>query len=119
MIYSLAGVAIPLGLVQVGLDLHGLRSESHGLLTAGSVTPEVTRRTREIFLWILALIGGVFLVGFHLTLPLFALLYAKIYGARWRAAIFLALLAEGFLVLLFDQLLHVVWPDPLLLSFLS
>jgi hypothetical protein len=80
---------------------------------------DVGKRTAEILLWILSIIGGIWLVGFHITLPLFAFLYSKTYGARWSMAVFLGLIAEGFLVVIFDQLLSVVWPTPLLFNLLS
>lgn len=42
--------------------------------------------------------------------------YAFAYGARWRVALALGALAEGYLYLVFDVLLHVPWPQPLLIS---
>ncbi len=35
---------------------------------------------------------------------------------RRRVAVLLGALAEGYLYLVFDVLLHVLWPEPLLLS---
>ena len=74
------------------------------------------RRTGEVLLWIAALVGGILLIGFHVTLPLFTAGYAFAYGARWRLALLLGALAEGYLYLVFDELLHVLWPEPLLIS---
>ncbi len=119
IILALAGLGIPLGLVQTFLTLRALSqtpSEPQSISGDGPQTNDVGKRTAEILLWILSIIGGIWLVGFHITLPIFAFLYAKTYGAPWRTAVFLGLIAEGFLVGIFDQLLHVVWPTPLLIS---
>ena len=118
IIYSLAGVGIPLALLQIGLDV--LRIRRHRTLAAApeapAGAPDVLRRTAEVLLWIAALVGGIILIGFHVTLPLFTAAYAFVYGARWHVALLLGALAEGYLYLVFDQLLHVLWPEPLLLS---
>ena len=118
IIYSLAGVGIPLALLQIGLDL--LRIRRHRTLAAAPEAParppDVVRRTAEVLLWIAALVGGIILFGFHVTLPLFTAGYALVYGARWHVALLLGALAEGYLYLVFDELLHVLWPEPLLLS---
>ena len=119
IIYSLAGVGIPLALLQVALDLLGIRGHrrlgaSPGATPAGP--PDALRRTGEILLWIAALVAGILLFGFHVTLPLFTAGYAFTYGAGWRVALLLGALAEGYLYLVFDELLHVLWPEPLLLS---
>jgi len=118
IVYSLAGVGIPLALLQIGLDL--LRIRRHRTLAAAPGTPagapDVGRRTVEVLLWIAALVGGIILIGFHVTLPLFTAAYAFVYGARWHVALLLGALAEGYLYLVFDELLHVLWPEPLLLS---
>ena len=116
IVYSLAGIGIPLGLVQMGLDVRGLKRDSRSPSTAYPAS-EGKRRTLEIYLWFLGLMGGIFLLGFHLTLPVFSAVYARVYGAGWMTALFIALLGEGFLVLVFDQFLHVIWPDPILLWF--
>lgn len=118
IIYSLAGVGIPLGFIQIALDLRSLGLVAKGsqrLPRADTKIADSARRTTEVFLWILGLTGAIFLIGFHVTLPFFVLLYTKTYGGGWRIAFFLAFLAEGFLVIIFDQLLHVIWPVPVLI----
>ena len=119
IIYSLAGVGIPLALLQVTLDLLRIRKHLVGAAAetaTGDGPPDVLRRTGEVILWIAALVGGILLIGFHVTLPLFTAGYAFAYGARWRTALLLGVLAEGYLYLVFDELLHVLWPEPLLIS---
>ena len=111
IVYSLAGVGIPLALLQIGLDTWRIREYRK----TGDAR-ESLRRTGEILLWIAALVGGIILIGFHVTLPLFTAGYALRYGARWHVAVLLGALAEGYLFLVFDELLHVLWPEPLLMS---
>lgn len=109
------GVGIPLALLQIVLDFLRIRkAQRTGRVPA--TTPDNVRRTVEILLWIAAMVGGTLLIGFHVTLPLFIAGYAVSYGARWRVAVLLAALAEGYLFLVFDKLLHVLWPEPLLVS---
>ena len=115
IVYSLAGVGIPLALLQIVLDVLRIR-ESRSAGTVPAMAPDTIRRTAETLLWIAALVGGIILVGFHVTLPLFTAGYALTYGARWRVAVLLAALMEGYLLLVFDELLHVLWPEPLLIS---
>ena len=115
IVYSLAGVGIPLALLQIVLDILRIRKwRSAG--TAPATVLDTVRRTAETLLWIAALVGSMILIGFHLTLPLFTAGYALTYGARWRVAVLLAALTEGYLLLVFDELLHVLWPEPLLFS---
>ncbi len=115
IVYSLAGVGIPLALLQIVLDVLRIRKwRSAG--TAPAIVLDKVRRTAETLLWVAALVGSIILIGFHVTLPLFTAGYALTYGARWRVAILLAALTEGYLLLVFDELLHVLWPEPLLLS---
>jgi putative tricarboxylic transport membrane protein len=119
IVYALAGLGIPLGLIQIVLNLNALRRMPTELPATSPDEMRVDnagRRTAAILCWILSIIGGIWLVGFHFTLPLFAFLYSKTYGARWGTAVFLAFLTEGFLILIFDQMLHVIWPTPLLFS---
>jgi hypothetical protein len=119
IILSLAGLGIPLALVQTFLTLRALSkapSESQDISGSEGLNYDVGKRTAEILLWTLSIIGGIWLVGFHVTMPLFAFLYSRTYGAQWRVAVILGLIAEGFLIVIFDQLLHVIWPTPLLLN---
>ncbi len=40
--------------------------------------------------------------------------YNKFYGARWVTAVSLSLFSWGFIYGLFEYVLHVPWPEPLL-----
>jgi hypothetical protein len=68
----------------------------------------------ESFAWLIGLAAGVWLVGFHLTVGAFAILFIRVYGGSWRVALIIAGLAEGFVFVVFDWLLEVFWPVPFL-----
>ena len=63
---------------------------------------------------ILASSLGVWLIGFHIAMALFPLLYVRTYGGTWRSGLILSTLALAFVIVIFDQLLEVFWPTPFL-----
>ena len=67
----------------------------------------------EIWSWIAGFFLLIHIFGFPVAAPLFVLAYTKFYGARWRLAIGLSVLAWSFVYGVFDQILHVPWPEPL------
>ena len=71
----------------------------------------------EIWSWIVGFFALIHLIGFPSAVPLFVLAYSKFYGARWPLAIGLSALAWGFVYGVFEKILHVPWPTPLLQSF--
>jgi len=120
IVYCLAGVGIPLVLIQVTLNIRrvfkavGLDGEKKEL-QAG----ETIRRTLVAFAWLLGLSGGVFLIGFHAAVAIFIIVFIRAYGGGWRAQLVLTGLAEAFVVLVFDVLLKVFWPVPALFRLLG
>ncbi len=63
----------------------------------------------------LALVLGGWLIGFHVTVPLFVFVYLMVWG---EVKFWWALVAAGALVLLivllYDQGLHIAWNDPVI-----
>jgi TctA family transporter len=116
IVYWIAGVGLPLCVWQIWKDLNSLTKEKINFLTLiqEPSRTEAARRTFSIFWWIAALVAGVLLFGFHITLPTFVIVYVRSYGGSWRAAVILALFALVFLVGAFDMLIAVIWPSPLL-----
>ena len=112
VVLCLAGVGIPLILLQIYLHIRAIRSGNVAPSPEAGETATVLRRTLEIGLWLAALAIGVFLIGFHITVALFPALYVRVYGGGWKAALILAVLAEIFVILIFDTLLEVFWPTP-------
>jgi TctA family transporter len=117
IVYWLAGLGGALALLQMFFDLRsvpwlGLRAG--GKIPIADGTRMIAIRTAVIALWILGLVASVVLIGFHVALPGFVIAYVRFYKGSWTAALVLAALVEGFLVLAFDWLIAVLWPTPLL-----
>ena len=70
----------------------------------------------EIWSWIVGFYLLIIGIGFILAAPLFVLAYSKLYGARWPLAIGLSAVAWGFVYGVFEKILHVPWPTPLIQS---
>jgi hypothetical protein len=124
VIFSLAGVGIPLIWLQIWLTLRALRAEGPSPVveigTSSSLSArEAMHRTIEVTVWLLGLAAGVYLIGFHVTAVVFVILYVRTYGGGWIAAAILAGLAEAFVIVVFDLLLSVFWPTPYLLRLLG
>ncbi len=112
-----------LALVQLALDLYrasrpedGKNTETGDLQVDWSLDNRiVARKAMNYFGWLLGLFFGVWLFGFFISIPLFSLFYLRFQaGEGWILSTSLTLGACVFLVGLFDQLLHIAWPQPLL-----
>ncbi|MGE0651819.1 MAG: tripartite tricarboxylate transporter permease [Alphaproteobacteria bacterium] len=119
VVLCLAGVGVPLALLQVGLNIRAIRRGDTAPAPAPSDTVVTIRRTVEIMLWLGGLAAGVYLIGFHITAGLFPALYIRTYGGGWKAALILSLIAEAFVIVIFDMLLEVFWPAPALFELLG
>ena len=108
-----------LAIIPLCLDLRGVRE----MKSAGNAPvdfqftkttdPARTRRqTLNIFSWIIGFVIGLWFLGFSLAIPLMVFLYLK---AQSREPWLLSLLLTGSAWLLFwglfDQLLHLPFPD--------
>jgi len=78
-------------------------------------TAEVAKRALTFGAWLLALFFGIILFGFFLTIPLFTLFYLKFQAKEsWTMSVSLTVGVLIFFVGLFDQILHVHWPVPVI-----
>jgi len=118
IILSLGGIAVILTIVQLTADYKALRHQGAAAVRpAFEVQPlEHTGRwgSLEIWAWLWGLFFAIHLIGFPVALPLFVFLYIKVYGGSWWTAVVLAALTWGFLHGIYDYLLHVPWPKPLI-----
>lgn len=73
----------------------------------------------EIWGWILGFYLLIVTIGFSIAVPLFVLAYSKFYGGSWRLGIMLSAMAWSFVYGVFEKILHVPWPEPLLFSLFS
>lgn len=78
---------------------------------------EEARRWVRILCAIAALYLGIWLVGFHIALPLWVFAYMVWFGrANILIAAAIALLFVGLIAGVYGELINVPWPDPLLLT---
>jgi hypothetical protein len=122
IILVLGGIAVVLAMVQLALDLRSRSGGGHtqerpafDVPIAELSDPRLARRrVLEIWGWLLGLFAAIHVIGFLVAVPLFVVTYSKLYRASWFVSVALAAVAWGFLYGLFDQVMHVPWPDPLL-----
>jgi TctA family transporter len=119
VVYFIAGVGILIGIIQVVLNLRALRSPETAPPSDPTRTVLEIRRTIEIAAWLIALAGGVYLIGFHITMAAFPFIYVRVYGGGFRPALLLSFIAEIFVIGVFDLLLAVLWPTPFLFELIG
>jgi hypothetical protein len=84
-----------------------------------AISPEAVRyRTLSIIGWTLGCFLAIWLLGFSYAVPLFIFLYLKLEGREgWLMTIAVTFFSWLFFYMLFERMLNVPFPDPLLLSF--
>ncbi len=80
----------------------------------------IVGRTLRLSLWFGGMLAAIWLVGYHVAIPLFVFFYLLVFGnTKWWLA---ATAGAGFFLLiygLFDLVLRTIWPQPALLRWLS
>ncbi|MFQ5683729.1 MAG: hypothetical protein ACE5HC_10715 [Candidatus Binatia bacterium] len=119
-------VGIPvlaLSLVQILLECyHAFRPGKETHVETGDLqvdwsisTSLVARRAANFFGWLLGLFFGIWIFGFFIAIPSFGFLYLKLQAKEgWLMSSALTLGVFVFFIGLFDQIIHVLWPSPLL-----
>jgi hypothetical protein len=78
-------------------------------------TEGIWLRTGWVFSIMVMTIVGVWLVNFHLAIPIFLISYLRFVGKmRWRSVILIAIAMEIPIVVLYGAVIHTSWPDSLL-----
>ena len=121
--------ALFLALCQVFVDLtnsevDGDEASTRQILdipTDQSLPKEVTRRgTVVAFGWLMSFAVSVWLVGFLVASPLFIFFYLRYQArAKMTSSCTVAGLTTLFIWGLFDQIMHVAWPDAVFFKLLS
>ena len=123
VILLLGSVGSVLAAAQLVLDFRALRAGTHRAERPTYETVALEHEGRwgslEIWGWLWGLFFAVHLIGFQAALPIFVFLYVKLYGGRWATALVLTAGTWGFLYGVFEQVLHVPWPEPWLKVLLS
>ncbi|MCZ6813998.1 MAG: tripartite tricarboxylate transporter permease [Alphaproteobacteria bacterium] len=112
-VYTFTAAGIALALVQVGMVIATMR-RTKGPLPREAGASQRRRRYAIITLWFGGLLGTVMVLGFQAAFFAFPLAYARTYGASWRLALGLGIAGVAILIGLFDTIIHIVWPEPLL-----
>lgn len=103
--------AIALCLLQIALDLRARRRPENGdedLGTGESEAPRMLRREAAMWGFFIALVAGILLFGFLAAVPLFILVFLRLWArASWPLALGLVAAASVILYLVFVQGLNV------------
>jgi hypothetical protein len=86
-----------------------------------SIPPQVMlRHTIKTAAWIIAFACGIWLLGFLVSIPLFVFSYL-VYEAQARKLVGLVIAGLTFLFVwgMFDQLMHLAWPEAVLFTLLG
>ena len=117
-VYVIAGTGILLSIPQFIIDVRKYFAERHDRIPS----PEFVvrgQRERVAVVWILGLALSAWLFGFHVAFIAFPLFYVRAHGGSWRMALLLSALAISALIIVFDSLVHVLWPEPAILEWLG
>jgi len=113
----LGGIGVVLALWQFILDAkRSDANQQRSQFEMPTMAAESKWGNVEIWSWIIGFYLLILVVGFPIAVPLFVLSYSKFYGAHWRLGISLSVIAWGFVYGVFEKILHVPWPEPLLFS---
>jgi hypothetical protein len=105
-----------MGCLQLAFDARRLMQPvSAAEAAASDARPKTGLRYAEIAAWVVGLAASIILFGFRLSIFVFPIAYARSKGASWYLAIFLGLLSEGILLMIFGVLIHIIWPTPVVL----
>ncbi|MGH7927341.1 MAG: tripartite tricarboxylate transporter TctB family protein [Candidatus Binatia bacterium] len=113
-----------LSVVQLGIDTLGPQRETAKAMdfefTKG-VDPSLARwRTLNIFAWLFGFALAIWLLGFHVAIPLTVFLYLKFKGReRWSLSLTLTIAIYLFFWGIFDRLLHLPFPEPVLFAWVE
>jgi TctA family transporter len=109
-VFTVAGVGTVLAVAQLTLSmLRFLRTDDETARDG-----EVTGSELGVIAWILGFLAAAALIGVHTAFLLFPIAYIRANGGSWQAAIACGAVALGTLLTLFEFLIQVVWPEPLL-----
>ena len=116
-IYIVAGTGIMFAALQLAINLY--RTLNTAPKDADPEEAAINRRELDAVAWALGFFAACFLVGFHVAFLLFPILYIRLKGGNWVPALFCGGLALVILLAVFEFLVKVVWPDPLIYTWIT
>ncbi|MFT4438373.1 tripartite tricarboxylate transporter permease [Caballeronia sp. 15715] len=100
------------GVAHANNSVHMDVSSDHGEKLPGKT---VLARAARFFSWFLGFLACMSLIGMLPTVPLMIAAYMRTEGREtWKLSLILAGCVTVFLYVVFDQILHIPWPDSLL-----
>ncbi|WP_321798317.1 tripartite tricarboxylate transporter permease [Caballeronia sp. J97] len=100
------------GAAHAGGGIHMDVSSDHGEKLGTKVT---LLRAARFLGWFVAFLACMAVIGMLPTVPLMIVAYMRIEGREsWRLSVILAVCVTAFLYLVFDQIIHIPWPDSFL-----
>ncbi len=119
------GAAIPLWIIRLGYVLRRRKAIEQGMIMdlgfrLGEDPQGERRRAALYFGTLVALILLIWLVGFHIGLPLWVAAYMLLWTrAKWHYALAAALAFEAFIIGILDLALDIFWFEPLLFRWIG
>ena len=118
---------VVLAFIQLILDLKGIERKQQDAAPVDfqfaqtTVEPAVAkRRAITMFAWFIGFFIAIWLLGFAITIPLMVFSYLKIHSnEEWLISLTLTAVAWVFFWALFVRLLHLPFPDGLVLTWLG
>lgn len=113
-IFVIAGVGFALAIPQLGLNILAYMRTTPDTPLDG----EAQDLSQEIqaWGWIYIFFFSALIFGFHASFAVFPVVYVLAKGGSWKQAIGCGVAAMAFLLVLFEFLIRIVWPDPLILE---
>ena len=119
------GAAIPLWIIRLGYVLRRRKAIEQGMIMdlgfrLGEDPQGERRRAALYFGTLVALILLIWLVGFHIGLPIWVAAYMLLWTrAKWHYALAAALAFEAFIIGILDLALDIFWFEPLLFRWIG
>lgn len=77
-------------------------------------------RTLRLGVWFAGMFAAIWLIGYHVTVPVFVFFYLWVFGeTKWWLAATAGAVYFFLIYVMFDLILHTEWPEPALLRWLS
>ena len=115
LVLTIGGACWVLAVVQLFQELRpqheALSSGMDIELTEEQQLGKAPLRALDIWAWLIACVLGIFLFGLYIAIALWSFLYAFRHGSRWWMALIIAFLCWGVIWGLFDQVVHMPFPE--------
>ena len=115
LVLTIGGGCWVLAVIQLFKELQPQhKAESSGMdveLTEEQKLEKNPLQALDIWIWLAACIAGIFFFGLYIAISLWSFLYAFRHGSRWWMALIIAVICWGFMWGLFDQVVHMPFPE--------